>query len=127
MYPGNLPFDPNVPNQQFFIQGLPYSVPGRNPPNGFPMQLGPDAFRMLDGYLRHNLQEQATRNPLRVFLYNQMANNMYNNQAYEDMLISSGGFLELVMSSGNQNLEGACQMVAQKMTGIYASVNAIQF
>ena len=93
MYPGNLPFDPNVPNQQFFIQGLPYSVPGRNPPNGFPMQLGPDAFRMMDGYLRHNLQEQATRNPLRVFLYNQMANNMYNESLMLEAVFEEVGTL----------------------------------
>lgn len=130
MYPGNLPFDPNQPNQQAFIQGLPYSVPGRNPPNGFPAQLGPDAFRMMDGYLRYNLQEQAGRNPLRMFLFNQMSSNFYNNQFYEEMLISAGTFLELVMASGSYNtgnMEGAVKMVAEKMTSIYASINATQY
>ena len=129
MYPGNLPFDANAPNQQFFIQGLPYSVPGRNPPNGFPMQLGPDVFKMLDGHLRHQLQEQAPRNPLRVFLFNQMASNMYNNPQYDELLVSAGGFLEMVLAANTHgnNIDSAAAMVAQKMTTIYASINAVTY
>ena len=129
MYPGNLPFDANAPSQQFFIHGLPYSVPGRNPPNGFPMQLGPEAFKMLDGHLRHQLQEQAPRNPLRTFLFNQMASNMYNNQQYDELLVSAGGFLEMVLAANTHgnNVDSAAAMVAQKMTGIYASINAVTY
>lgn len=72
-----LPVSATDVNQQFYCPGAPNQVPFKN---AFP--------DMVNGIVVHLLQENAFKNPLRIFLFNMASANGYQNDLYA-MLVSS--------------------------------------
>jgi hypothetical protein len=75
-----------------------------------------------------SLQEKATANQLRTFLYNQMAVNGYNNQDFINLLTIAVEVVDLVMrTTPGASIETVIQKSARNVVQFMASVNATKF
>lgn len=122
---GGLPFSIQGIDQSFWIAGgLPYQPPAQVVPQ---VQLRPvvqQAAVVAAGYLILELQNNAQKNPLRVFLYNQSSQNGYANQKFVQMYVGVLEYAEYlhVASNGRVGLEQAIQQASQEICAIMTAV-----
>lgn len=107
--------DPNLPNVANPSQGIPYVN------NLLQPYLG-----QLEGALRLCLQDKANHNPLRIFLFNQMASNHYSNPAYHALLGDVSDLAGIEIGTGKQPMT-AIQIAVETMCECYCGVNVEQY
>ena len=129
MYSQNvLPFSIEHPDTTTFLDGLPESAPTFQI-NGFPPAVaalcGP-----LQACMRWVIQNNAMRNRLRIFGYNQMSRGNFMNEDWCNLVITAGEILEYYMSIGQVNQTNVQQMlpkIADDVIAISASRNILKF
>lgn len=120
MFNQQLPFPIDRINGQW-IQGLPY-----RPPYVPRLRIDPQLeqfIRPATGYFMHELQTNAEKNALRVFLYNQMFDNNCQNRDFEEAILSIIDYAEALTAQG-QDPEKAIAAAAAEMAAILAVINA---
>jgi hypothetical protein len=89
-------FNPNLPNGN----DLPIQVPQSQ------WLMNPQAQQLLGvalGTFRLRLQERAARSPLHTWAYNQISQNRFQNQIWQQWSAHLAGFLEFIMVAQSQN------------------------
>jgi hypothetical protein len=111
-----LPVSATDVNQQFYCSGAPYQVPFKN---AFP--------DIVNGYVIKMLQDNAFKNPLRIFLFNMASANSYQNELYQMLVASATALAEafavttqgnsqeqLVLNAANEVVSCATAMMANQ-------------
>jgi hypothetical protein len=111
-----LPVSATDVNQQFYCAGAPYQVPFKN---AFP--------DIVNGYVIKMLQDNAFKNPLRIFLFNMASANGYQNELYQMLVASATSLAEafavttqgnsqeqLVLNAANEVVSCATAMMANQ-------------
>lgn len=109
-------FNPNLPNGN----DLPIQVPQSQ------WLQNPQAVQLLGvalGTFRLRLQERAARSPLHTWAYNQISQNRFQNQIWQQWSAHAAGFLEFLMVAQAQNNppQVAIPKVADTMFKCYLS------
>ena len=129
MYSQNvLPFSAEQLDTSTFMEGLPGSAQPFQI-NGFPSTVatlcGP-----LQGCMRWVIQNNAKRNRLRIFSYNQLSRCNFMNDDWCNLIITAGEILEYYMSIGQineTNVQHMLPKIADDVIAISASRNVIKF
>lgn len=111
-----LPVSATDVNQQFYCAGAPYQVPFKN---AFP--------DIVNGYVIKMLQDNAFKNPLRIFLFNMSSANGWQNELYQILVASTTSLAEafavttqgnsqeqLVLNAANEVVSCATAMMANQ-------------
>lgn len=111
-----LPVSATDVNQQFYCAGAPYQVPFKN---AFP--------DIVNGYVIKMLQDNAFKNPLRIFLFNMASANGYQNELFQMLVASTTSLAEafdvttkgssqeqLVLQAANEVVSCATAMMANQ-------------
>lgn len=116
----NLPFSAEQPQGQW-REGLPQNIPGI-PPLDIPPQMR-DMAAMATGLYMHVLQEKATLNPLRTFLYNQNAYNDFQNEEFKNGVDLVFRTAEMILASERVQPVQAVEKAANVVAKMLAAVN----
>ena len=74
------------------------------------------------------IQETATQNKLRTFLFNQMANQQFNNEEFYRLATMTAEVVELVMlTTPGAQIESAIQKTTRQVVLFVTALNAIKF
>lgn len=125
-----LPVSPTELNGQFWVaSGLPYQPPQQLIPNVQLSQNMAPLAPLVAGYLVLELQNNAQKNPLRVFLYNLTSQNGYQTQKYQQMFLGIAEYAEYIATtqSGRISPEQAIQKAAQEICAIMTAVALQEF
>lgn len=119
-----LPVSPEYVQGPMF-QGLPWNLPFQLQLPLPPQQQELAAYAA--GHLLQELQEQAGKNPLRMFLFNLNAVNNYQNQEFNELLVTVVEYSEFLMATQRQSPEQAVLHAVKEVCSIMASVNTQKY
>ncbi len=129
MYSQNvLPYSIEYPDATTFLDGLPDSAPTYQI-NGFPSSVAPFCGP-LQACMRWVVQNNAQRNRLRIFSYNQLSRNNFANDDWCNLIITAGEILDYYMAIGEINQANVAQrlpQIADDVIAISASRNVMKF
>lgn len=112
MQMNNLPVSATEVNQQYYCAGVPYQVPFKN---AFP--------DIVNGYVIKMLQDNAFKNPLRIFLFNIASSNGYQNEIYQMLVASTTDLAEAFAATTQGNSQE--QLVIQAANEVTACATAM--
>ena len=121
----NLPVSATQPDQQMYIQGLPQNIPFQ-----IPMQLPPNQQPMLApcaGMFLQELQNNAGKNGMRIFAFNYLSRNQYQNQEFMEAVKGVVEYADMLINTKQYDPQQAVAQAANEMATIMSSLFAKQF
>lgn len=113
----NLPVSATEVNQQFYCPGAPHQIPFTN---AFPP--------IVNGYVVKMLQDNAFKNPLRIFLFNAASSNGWQNELFQMLLSSTTQLAEALAATTQGNSQEQLVLnAANEVTSCATALMANQY
>ena len=123
--PAGLPVSAVTPNEAMYIHGLPQNVPFQPP-----LDLNPQIQQfapIITGVFLAELQNNASKNASRTFLFNILSQNSYQNNEFLDALQAAVDYSEFLMATQGVPPEQAITKACAEVASIMASVQVRKY
>ncbi len=122
---GGLPVSATQLNQQMYIQGLPNNIPFQPQ---VPLSQNAQTFAQEAlGIFLQELQDKASKNPARIFLFNFLSRNNYQNNEFNEIFISLTEYIEALVMLKGMPVRQAMQDAASDLCSMMSSIYVLKF
>jgi hypothetical protein len=123
---GQLPADPYNAERQP-LQGISIGNPPFVPQFNAPGFMG-DLIPVIAGAIATDIQENALRTPARMFTYNLVSRNAFQNEIFAGLVIGVTDWVCLALADRKfQNPEQAAQALVPKMVEMFVAIQILQY